>query len=74
MGCRKGNKGLYGGWFGFVVAGIRVGAYAALALPFVLRRWVGSLGDIAGIRVMTYPFTRRPCAGRHLLSLPPQRK
>src|SRR5215475_4337617 len=28
----------------------------------------------AGIRDMTYPFTRRPCAGRHLLSLPPQRK
>ena len=29
---------------------------------------------VAGIRDVMYPFTRRPCAGRHLLSLPPQGK
>jgi len=40
----------------------------AFAFAFVL------VFAFAGIRDLPSYFTRRPCAGRHLLSLPPQRK
>ncbi|MFP3647796.1 hypothetical protein, partial [Paraburkholderia sp. SIMBA_054] len=44
--------------------------FYSLASAFCLRISsvaVRCFGLCAGIRVMTYPFKRRPCAGRHLL-------
>jgi len=61
-------------WFALVFAGIRVALvwFTGLVYWFGLLVWFAGFG--AGIRDVMYPFTRRPCAGRHLLSLPPQRK
>uniref|UniRef100_UPI00296B2D81 hypothetical protein n=1 Tax=Paraburkholderia terrae TaxID=311230 RepID=UPI00296B2D81 len=52
-------------WFGLVWFGLALRWHPRFA--FVLRALPLYVCLFAGIRVMTYPFKRRPCAGRHLL-------
>jgi hypothetical protein len=56
--------GFFVSWFGLVFAGV---------FFLGLRRCVFP-GFALASAVWLARFTRRPCAGRHLLSLPPQRK
>jgi hypothetical protein len=59
-------------------AGRAFGGVSAVGAPFFGLVWFGfgfGFGfAFAGIRDMPSCFRRCPCAGRHLLSLPPQRK
>jgi hypothetical protein len=59
------------GVFAFAARVSLIGRFALFAsfrvLPLCFMRRRSVFWPCAGIRVMTYPFTRRPCAGRHLL-------
>jgi len=62
-------------WVLVLVFAVAFGGIRVEAVIFVCLATLGWFAPVfAGIRDVMYPFTRRPCAGRHLLSLPPQRK